>query len=76
LNSHPRRIGLADFRNLHGADIAKETGSKIARHVMGDWGERLVAVPHWTEKRKLQEWSDAPPGVRMMTFNLASSDVE
>ena len=31
--------------------------------------------PHWTEKRKLQEWSDAPPGVRMMTFNLASSSM-
>jgi hypothetical protein len=45
LNSHPRRIGLADFRNLHGADIAKDTGSKIARHVMGDRGERLVVVP-------------------------------
>jgi hypothetical protein len=38
-------VGLADFRNLHGPDIAKETGSKIARHVMGDWRERLVVVP-------------------------------
>lgn len=45
LNSDPRRIGLADFRNLHGPDIAKETGSKIARHFMGDRRERLVVVP-------------------------------
>ena len=45
LNLHPGRIRLAEFRNLHGADIAKKTGSKIARHVMGDWGERLVVVP-------------------------------
>ena len=76
LNFHAGRIGVADFRNFDGADIGKEIGGEIARNLMGDGSERLVVSPHLTEKPKLQEWSDAPPLVRTMTFNFASSDVE
>ena len=36
-------------------------------------GAFLFSSTHLTEKPKLQEWSDAPPGVRMITFNFSSS---
>jgi hypothetical protein len=53
LNLHPGRIGFTEFRNLHDADIAKETGGKIAWHVMSDWGERLVVVPAFDGKTQV-----------------------